>query len=71
MSNEYYNQLQKLAMKKDFYSKQSQLHNVCWSLDPDDDPSTLFGIQGLKKFLDLTTTQCHPSSHLEILKLIN
>ena len=49
MSNEYYNQLQKLAMKKDFYSKQSQLHNVCWSLDPDDDPSTLFGIQGLKK----------------------
>lgn len=54
MSIEYYNQLKKLAMKKDFYSKQSQLHNICWSLDPEEDPNTLFGIQGLKKIFRVT-----------------
>jgi hypothetical protein len=49
---EHYNKIISLPLKEDFYSKQLQLHNLCWSFDPNKTISQCTGINGLKIFFE-------------------
>lgn len=55
MTDDYFNQVTQIdsSLRNNFYSLQRQLHNVCWSFDPNEIPSNLVGESGLKKFFNI------------------